>query len=728
MSAPLRFFFTSAASFTGQVVIRASDRLQLSESTTIRTQFVHTGLPQNQPVSFAKATNGYVYMASGVDPMVKWDGIKTRSRTVGVAAPATALTLNTSMTGELTGRYTAYCRFIDDEGNVSNLSPISNEVIVEDIGEFNYTDVAVPTEQKVTTKQILRNTNGQAAVYYVDIDTTDLNQTTFVSTRTDADLRLQNPVSLFDASDRRIANLHGIPPDDKPLVVFYNDRLFALGNVQYEEGNAALTLGSATVTGIATEWTSGFAGRFLYVIDEKNSYEIDSVDVDAQTLTLTTSYRGTTNTLSQYVIQPAPANRSLIYWTEPGQFDSWPALNSLSISAGDDLEDNIVGAIVTQSFIYILQHRHIYRLSYLQDPLIDGGVFLTARRGCVNNRCWINVDNFSYLLDERGIYRFDGTYKPVEDLSQQIQDIFWVDQSSSEPFRINWSASRFFHAVHRRSDTTIRWFVAFSGDRYPRHALVLNYQLGQWWVEEYPWPIASSVELREQITHPVVSGNPGQYYTMGIGALDTARAEDGDTRGTVLSATPTSLTTSDMVLPVSGVVGAPVAIVSGRGKTQVRIVASVSGQTLRMTRPWLIQPDSTSVFQIGAISWRWKSAWMSWILQESNQARRVTTAFQPTKEANQFDMRIYRDYSETPEAFQLDWPRTVGEASGSTLTKGSPDAVFDLTQSKGYARLRLDDWKEVDELRGDLVAVELRGVGGTDPLKIYGMYVEGAQS
>ena len=119
---------------------------------------------------------------------------------------------------------------------------------------------------------------------------------------------------------------------------------------------------------------------------------------------------------------------------------------------------------------------------------------------------------------------------------------------------------------------------------------------------------------------------------------------------------------------------------------------------------------------------------MNWILQESNQARRVTAAFLPTPNANKFDMRIYRDYALTPEVFQLDWPRTALEASGVTLTKGSPDAVFDLTQSKGYARLRLDDWKEVDEWRGDLVAVELRGVGGIDPLKIFGMYVEGAQS
>jgi len=183
MSVPHYFFFIAGGqSFAGQIVVRFSDRLQLAETTTIRTEFIHTGLPQTQPVSFAKATNGYVYMASGVDPMVKWDGIKTRSRAVGVAAPATALTLGTSMAGALTGRYTAYCRFIDDDGNVSNLSPISNEVIVADIGEFNYTDVAVPSEQKVTTKQILRNTNGQAAVYYVDVETTDLNQTIFSPT------------------------------------------------------------------------------------------------------------------------------------------------------------------------------------------------------------------------------------------------------------------------------------------------------------------------------------------------------------------------------------------------------------------------------------------------------------------------------------------------------------------------------------------------------------------
>ena len=45
---------------------------------------------------------------------------------------------------------------------------------------INYTNLPLPTETKVRRRQILRNTEGQASTYYVDIDTTDLDRKSVV--------------------------------------------------------------------------------------------------------------------------------------------------------------------------------------------------------------------------------------------------------------------------------------------------------------------------------------------------------------------------------------------------------------------------------------------------------------------------------------------------------------------------------------------------------------------
>lgn len=705
--------------------VTVSHRLLFSQDQSPSTGNALTGLPRFFPICFARATNGYVYMATGLTPVTKWDGLRAEAITAGVPAPAAALTLAATGNGDISGRYTAYQRFIDADGNPSNLSPVSNEIVVTDVATVLYTDVEVPTDKKIVTRQILRNTDGQSLTYYVDVETTDLNLTSFSSTKLDTELRLGVAVPLFDTEDRSLANRFGVPRNDKPLIAYYNSRLFLAGDITYAEGHIEVTNGSTTVYGIGTEWTDSFTDRFLYIVGHDRSYEIASVDTDNQTLTLESAFRGTTDTLAEYAIRSAPAQRTLMYFTESGRFDAWPAVNSLEISSSEDLEEEITALLVSQSFLYIIQRRHIYRMTFLADPLTDGGVFLAARRGCINNRCWVNVDGWTYMIDDRGAYRFDGSDQ-VEELSMPIQDIFWNNREGSDA-RINWKASRLFHASHDRDDATVRWFVALSGQRVPRHALCFNYQNQQWWIEEYPWPVGASELVRRLPPRAILSGPPRRVYTTNVGTLDGPNQDAGDTRCDVLSAGPCSVTTQDAIFPVSGVVGNPIAIVEGRGKGQVRVVSSVSGQTVRTTQRWSIRPDTTSVFQLGGIRWKWLSGWFNWAFKEEDQVRRIIFGFQPVTHSNTFDLRVYRDYAESPEVWQLTWPNTPAEASGVETTRDDPDAVFDLTQEKGYAHLRLDSWKSFDEWRRDIISLELRGFSGHDHVQIFGGVIQGGK-
>lgn len=718
------FWFGGASTVLPQ---RIEQTLYHRSRFTSRSQYIASGLPFGFPLEFARATNGYIYMASGVSPVIKWNGLTHQVASAGVIAPENAVVLTATGEGTITGNYQAYVRFVDDDGNFSNLSPVSNTLVADSNDRVTYSNLDVPQEDKSRRRQILRNTSGQLLTFYVDIDTTDIFSTSLVSTRTDDSLRNQEAQPLFDQNlSLQLANRYGVPPADKPLIAYYQNRLWLYGDIEYAVGSVQVTNGSTTVTGIGTQWTTGLEDRFLYVKDSDRAYLISSVDETAQTLTLDETWKGGTDKFAEYAIRSTVVVRNQLNYSEPGQFDAWPATQSLDVASSDDIDDQPTALISTQSFLYICQRRHTYRLSFLQDPIVDGGIFLSARRGCLNNRCWQNVDGFVFMLDDRGVYKFDGSDR-VDDISNPIQDLFYFDRDEGE-LRINWDAARYFHCVHDRNDATLRWFVAFSGERLPRHALCFNYSTPQWWLEEYPWPVGDSTLLKFVNPLPVVAGPGGQCHAVGVGTLDQVLVQDGNTRGSVVSAGTRSITVdSALVLPVDNMVGSFVTIVSGRGKGASQRITVVNGQTICVLRPWKVEPDSTSVFQVGAIPWSWQGHWARWNQSEGEVTRRVTASFEPVLKENTFDMRIYRDRSKTPVEWTLTWPPTSAEGSGMTTTQGDADAVVDMTQEKGFSYLTLDSFKEYNRWRLDLVSLEMRGYSGEETVKIFEVNLEGAE-
>ena len=73
--------------------------------------------------SFAESNESVVYMAHGKMPVQRFDGTLAPA---GVEAPDQKLTIESSGSGVLTGKRYAYLRFLDSEGRVSNVSPLSD--------------------------------------------------------------------------------------------------------------------------------------------------------------------------------------------------------------------------------------------------------------------------------------------------------------------------------------------------------------------------------------------------------------------------------------------------------------------------------------------------------------------------------------------------------------------------------------------------------------------------
>ena len=676
------------------------------------------------PENFALSADGLVLAANGLDPVLAWDGMAASMWPLGLPPPDTAPTLAASGTGTILGTYYGYLRYMDSRGEFSDLSPLSAALaITGSTGKstITYSAVEIPASPRAVRRQLLRNTAGQTKVFYIDVDTADLTSTTFTSTRADSELSAQTAVSLLDSQGRILANLHGVPPSWKLALAAHRDRLFLTGEVPYDLGSVSLTGGSTTVSGVLTSWPASLAGRYLYVAGSSQGYLITSVNTTAQTLTLSTAYAGATDPYADYSIRASPGERRLLYFTEAGLPGSWPPTNAVSVQEdGDD----IIGLMPRGSFLYILCRRHTYKLTFQAGPDTDGYMYLSQGRGCANNRSWVVVDQTAYLLDEAGVWSFDGS-GAAGDLSPLIQDLFDPSRASRSGLAIRWQAARWFHACHDPGRQLIRWFVTMSGSSVPRHALVLGLKRGSWWVEEYPVPIGGSCLAPLDGERRVFLGGPGgRVYLLGPGRLDLADPAAGPVWGPCASSGPCSVVGATGPF-APGVVGAPLVIVAGRGSGQLRRVVAVSGTTLTLESPWLVRPDETSIFQLGGVRYQYRTGWFRWLAGEDSNARSLEVQFEPTTAPGGLDFRLYEDRA--PDASVWSGTLSAHDAGGFASTDGQPDLTADLTTPGGFAQRRFDSRKERYVEGPRLAAWEARGATNQEGLEIYQITLEGVE-
>jgi hypothetical protein len=620
-------------------------------------------------------------------------------------------------------------------GNIGSLDPADNFRIIDSRstgdyqqggiwksggGSIEYSNIEVPTDSRVTKRQILRNKDGNVNTFYIDIEDETLSGTEFSSTKSDDDLGEAVPLRAEDGTDLNIAR-HSEPPDFKSVVVHHYSRMFAGVDLDYSEGAVAVNASDKrTMIGIGTTWTASMAGRNFYPLGANNTkaYTISTVDTGAQRLTLSEDYAGDPEPYIEYSIRTEIAERSTIHYSEPDLSESWDRNKKMFLTE-DPLAGRMTGLMSLNASLYILYQYRMYRLSYVATPAADGKIFLNAWRGCVNHRCWVSAEGFSYLLDEKGVYRYDGN--SIEDLSDMIQPMF----TGQHKWAINWLDTRYFHASHSPQHHTIRWFVCLQGFKYPYHALCYHYKHGRWWIEEYNSPISSSYTGEMDGKRQPFWGSTGRrVLAAGAAPLDGVDASVGGLNGTFDSATRLKASDNTRIFQ-SSVIGCPVVVTSGRGKGQVRKIVGVSqSYHLVVDRPWVIRPDNTSKYQIGGFLWKYKTGHMRWIMAPGTKSvRGVELVFEPNTEESQLTLRKYQDFSDSAEINDFD--RTSEEGDGAATTSGLADVDIDMTESTGFVDQSFDSYQTIRSKSNKFVRIELEGCPNTETHKLYEITIHG---
>jgi hypothetical protein len=581
---------------------------------------------------------------------------------------------------------------------------------------LNYTTVQAATDSRIVRRQVLRNTDGQTDVYYVDIDTTDLSSLSLSSTRTDTELAAQESQAILDEDGGVLADANTPPPNHKPYLAFHLGHMFYAGHRDYNRGMVQVTNGSATVSGVGTDWVSALEDRYLYVKDAPEPYLISSVDTANQTLTLSSAYLGATNKFGIYGIRASPAERRTVYYSISGKPYSVPATNGVTIpETGDD----ITGLMVRGSWLYVLEKRHIWKITFADSIPEDLGLFPASDRGCINQRCFVQVEDRVFMLDEQGVHIFGG---PDDlPLSEPIQEIFRPEGTGK--WRIDWDSQDLFHAVHYRPQETIRWFVTMSGSLWPRHALCFSYRLKRWWIEEFTSDISGSCHGRIRDTPFNFLGSEARtVHAMNIGYLDVVNSQNGHVYGTVTDADIMTLTDS-LATFGSDLVNATVTITDGRGRGQNRRIVAVSSGILTLDRPWSILPDDESLYQIGGVNWRYKTSWFRYAPNEQNAERRVETVFEPLHRTVTARLKFYHDFMDEADMQALS--ATSAAKNGVKAVSGEQDLRIDLTKAAGIVQHRYPGHREYSTDGRRFVQLELQGASNDEPVSIYQLSFEG---
>lgn len=204
-----------------------------------------------------------------------------------------------------------------------------------------------------------------------------------------------------------------------------------------------------------------------------------------------------------YAVDTTGRSPNSLFYSEIDEPESVPLANELVVQENTATPDQVVALIPLGSFLLIAQRAHLYKLTYVAQPVLDASLTLAGYRGILNSQCWDAMGGVAFIVDSNGMYAFDGN---SEDAISVPVDNLWRDGS------IDFSKASQFHVRADFATKTIRFYYCTASDSAPTRALCFCVATKAWWEEQYGYAVTA--------TSPVVTGGKyGQISATGGGIL-----------------------------------------------------------------------------------------------------------------------------------------------------------------------------------------------------------------
>lgn len=215
-----------------------------------------------------------------------------------------------------------------------------------------------------------------------------------------------------------------------------------------------------------------------------------------------------------YTADTTGAKPNSLWHSEIDEPESAPSAYEIVLQENASDSDAIVGIVPFGNALLVFQSRHLYRLQYVAQPLIDASMMLMAYRGALNARCVDVYDGVAFCVDSYGMYAFDG--QSQETLSVPV-DNYWRDGV------IDFSKSKYFHVAVNPNDRVVRFYYCQSGDgTYPTRALCFCLATKAWWEETFATAVPAAATLALGKRNSQVLGGEGQILKHAPGVVDSA--------------------------------------------------------------------------------------------------------------------------------------------------------------------------------------------------------------
>jgi hypothetical protein len=239
--------------------------------------------------------------------------------------------------------------------------------------------------------------------------------------------------------------------------------------------------------------------------------------------------------------------------------------------------------------------------------------------GCCAHRTIANDDMGNVIfLSDRGVFISDGG-KPAY-ISKNIESIF--TNADGAPWTVNRNVLTASHAVYDAFFRRYWLWIASSDSSVPNKVLIADFNLAgednqpEWFVADITANCSGIV--KDDTGLPFINfGTTGGY----IYKIDASATNDGagtnaaeTRRGTCTASGNSTLTDGLATFNTTddGLAGCKIYIVSGTNSGEYKIISSNTTTVITITDTWTTNPDTTSVYAIGAINAYWKSKVFTW--------------------------------------------------------------------------------------------------------------------
>jgi hypothetical protein len=205
-----------------------------------------------------------------------------------------------------------------------------------------------------------------------------------------------------------------------------------------------------------------------------------------------------------YSVDARKEKPNSLWHSEIDEPESVPLEYEIVVQESLGQPDAIVALIPLGSTLLIVQSRHIYKMTYVAQPLIDASIRLADSRGIINAQCHDTLGGVAYIADYDGLYAFDGTER--QDISVPV-DNYWVDSV------IDFSKRDSFYVQGNAVEKVVRFYYCRSTDgALPKRALCYSIATKSWWEEEYAQAVPCGTVVSILGKPTVLSG--GEYGSL----------------------------------------------------------------------------------------------------------------------------------------------------------------------------------------------------------------------